>query len=79
MPNGNTGMPEPNQGWDEDQQDQFSILNAFLTTCHHFFGDFGALFQSVDDPRRPELIIYPLEAVLAEKCHPYEEQLLQRH
>jgi hypothetical protein len=74
MPNGNTGMLEPNQGWDEDQQDQFSILNAFLTTCHHFFGDFGALFQSVDDPRRPELIIYPLEAlifagVLMYLCH----------
>ncbi len=54
-------MPEPNEGWDEDQQDQFSILNAFLTTCHHFFGDFGALIQSVDDPRRPELIIYRIQ------------------
>jgi len=71
---GNTAMPEPNQDWDEDQQEQFLILKAFLTTFHHFFGDFGALFQSVDDPRRPELIIYPLEAlafagVLMYLCH----------
>jgi hypothetical protein len=74
MSNMSTTMPEPNQGWDEEQQDQFSILNAFLTTIHHFFGDFGALFQSVDDPRRPELIIYPLESlafagVLLYLCH----------
>jgi hypothetical protein len=63
MSDGNTAMLEPNQGWDEDQQAQFSILNASLTTFHHFFGDFGTLFQSVADPRRPELIIYPLEAL----------------
>jgi hypothetical protein len=63
MSNGNTAMIEPNQDWDEDQQKQFSILNAFLTTVHHFFGDFDALFQSVDDPRRPELITYPLAAL----------------
>jgi hypothetical protein len=59
-----TAMPEPNQDWDEDQQEQFLILKAFLTTFHHFFGDFGALFQTVDDPRRPELITYPLEALV---------------
>lgn len=52
-------MPEPNQDWDEDQHEKFLILKAFLTTCHHFFGDFDALFQTVDDPRRPELITYP--------------------
>ena len=74
MSNGHAPMPGPNQDWDEDQQEQFSILNAFLTTFHHFFGDFGALFQSVDDPRRPELILYPLEAlafagVLMYLCH----------
>ena len=58
-----TAMPEPNQDWDEDRQEQFLILKAFLTTCHHFFGDFDALFQTVDDPRRPELITYPLAAL----------------
>jgi hypothetical protein len=56
-------MPELNQDWDAEQQEQFSILNTFLATAHHFFGDFGTLFQSVDDPRRPELIIYPLESL----------------
>ena len=64
MSNGHTAMPEPNEDWDEDQQKQFSILKACLATFHHFFGDFGALLQSVDDPRRPELIIYPLEALI---------------
>jgi len=74
MSNRNTATPEPNQEGDEEQQEQFSILNAFLTTVHHFFGDFETLFQSVDDPRRPELTIYPLEAlafagVLMYLCH----------
>ena len=74
MSNMNTATPEPNQEGNEEQQEQFSILNALLTTIHHFFGDFGALFQSVDDPRCPELIIYPLESlafagVLLYLCH----------
>jgi hypothetical protein len=69
-----TARPEPNQGLEEEQQEQYSILNTFLTTIHHFFGDFGALFQSVNDPRHPELIIYPLESltlagVLMYLCH----------
>jgi hypothetical protein len=59
----NSAMPEPNQDWDEDQHEKFLILKAFLTTFHHFFGDFDALFQTVDDPRRPELITYPLAAL----------------
>ena len=59
----NSAMPEPNQDWDEDQHEKFLILKAFLTTIHHFFGDFDALFQTVDDPRRPELITYPLAAL----------------
>ncbi len=74
MSDRNSAMPEPSQDRDEEQQEQFSILKAFLTTFHHFFGDFGALFQSVDDPRLPELILYPLEAlafagVLMYLCH----------
>lgn len=59
----NSAMPEPNQDWDEDQPEKFLILKAFLTTFHHFFGDFDALFQTVDDPRRPDLITYPLAAL----------------
>ena len=59
----NSAIPEPNQDWDEDQHEKFLILKAFLTTFHHFFGDFDALFQTVDDPRRPELITYPLAAL----------------
>ena len=59
----NSAMPEPNQDWEEDQHEKFLILKAFLTTFHHFFGDFDALFQTVDDPRRPELITYPLAAL----------------
>jgi len=60
----NTGQPAGNQNQDGEQQEQFAILNAFLTTFYHFFGDFRSLFDSVDDPRRPELITYPLEALL---------------
>jgi hypothetical protein len=59
----NSAMSEPNQDWEEDQHEKFLILKAFLTTFHHFFGDFDALFQAVDDPRRPELITYPLAAL----------------
>jgi len=59
----NSAMPELNQDWDGDQHEKFLILKAFLTTFHHFFGDFDALFQTVDDPRRPELITYPLAAL----------------
>jgi hypothetical protein len=58
MSNASIAMPELNQGWDAEQQEQFSILNTFLTSAHHFFGDFGALFQSVDDPRRPESLAF---------------------
>jgi len=38
-------------------------FKTFLTTFHHFFGDFGELVQTVDDPRRPELSTYPLAAL----------------
>jgi hypothetical protein len=64
MSNEHTPLPGPAQSGDEDQERQFLILKAFLKTSHHFFGDVGALFQSVDDPRRPELILYPLPALL---------------
>ncbi len=52
-----------NQVLDQDEQEQFSIIKAFLNTVHHFFGDFAELFEPVQDPRVPELITYPLEAL----------------
>jgi hypothetical protein len=63
MANVSPATAKPEQEWDEEQQEQFSILKAFLTTIHHFFGRFDDLFQSVDDPRVPELIIYPLASL----------------
>ena len=63
MANVSPTTPEPDQEWDGEQQEQFSILKAFLTTVHHFFGRFDDLFQSVDDPRVPKLIIYPLASL----------------
>ncbi|MGQ9767683.1 MAG: hypothetical protein ACUVR4_01970 [Anaerolineae bacterium] len=62
MSNKPTPLPGPAQGEDKDQSQQFSILKAFLKTVYHFFGDVSALFRSVHDPRRPELILYPLPA-----------------
>jgi hypothetical protein len=64
MSNEHAPLPGPAHSGDEDQEQQFLILKAFLKTGHHFFGDVSALFQSVDDPRRPELILYPLPALL---------------
>jgi hypothetical protein len=49
---------------DSDEQDQAALLQTFLTTVHHFFGSFTQLFAGVSDPRRPELITYPLAALL---------------
>jgi len=63
MANVSPAIPEPEQEWDGGQQEQFSILKAFLTTVHHFFGRFDDLFQSVDDPRVPKLIVYPLASL----------------
>ena len=64
MSNPNPVPAEPNQAEYEERQKQHSILNVFLTTVYHFFGDFDTLFQPVTDPRRPDLIIYPLKALL---------------
>lgn len=49
---------------DSDEQDQAALLQTFLTTVHHFFGSLAHLFAGVADPRRPELITYPLAALL---------------
>ena len=42
----------------QDELDQLAIMEACLATVYHFFGGPEALFQSVQDPRIPELIIY---------------------
>jgi len=47
-----------------DEQAQATLLQTFLATAHHFFGSFVQLFASVRDPRCPELIRYPLAALL---------------
>jgi hypothetical protein len=50
--------------WDEEARGQARILKAFLGTTQHYFGGFGRLFQGVSDPRRPDLITYPLAGLL---------------
>ena len=49
---------------DAEEQAQASVLKTLLATTQHFFGSFPHLFAGVSDPRRPELITYPLPAVL---------------
>ena len=49
---------------DAEEQAQASVLKTLLATTQHFFGSFTHLFAGVSDPRRPELITYPLAAVL---------------
>jgi len=48
----------------DEEQAQASVLKTLLATTQHFFGGFTHLFAGVCDPRRPELITYPLAAVL---------------
>jgi hypothetical protein len=47
-----------------EERAQAALLQTFLTTAQHFFGDFVHLFAGVTDPRCPELITYPLAALL---------------
>jgi hypothetical protein len=50
--------------WDEEARGQARILKAFLGTAQHYFGGFGRLFKGISDPRRPDLITYPLAGLL---------------
>ena len=52
--------PQP----DRDVQEQEAVLTIFLATVHHYFGSLSQLFAPVTDPRQPELITYPLAALL---------------
>jgi DDE_Tnp_1-associated len=45
-------------------EEQASLLKTLLATAQHFFGSFQQLFAHVRDPRQPELITYPLAALL---------------
>jgi hypothetical protein len=47
-----------------DEQAQASVLKTLLATAQHFFGNFTHLFAGISDPRQPQLIIYPLAALL---------------
>ena len=47
-----------------EERAQATLLQTFLATGQHFFGSFGHLFVRVRDPRCPELITYPLTALL---------------
>jgi hypothetical protein len=49
--------------FDQDKLEQLAIIDAALGTTYHFFGGPAELFRPIHDPRTPELIIYPLEAL----------------
>jgi len=63
MLNSDLAIPVQNQVLDRDEQEQLAIINACMSTVHHFFGGFGELFGAVQDPRVPNLITYPLESL----------------
>lgn len=63
MLNLDLATPLQNQTLDRDEQEQLSIINAVVGTTHHFLGNFGELFGTVQDPRAPDLITYPLESL----------------
>jgi hypothetical protein len=48
---------------DPDEQEQLAIIRACLKTIWHYFGDLGSFFHPIHDPRKPELITYPLAAM----------------
>lgn len=64
MSNSISTTREQSQVPDQDEQEQLAILDAFLSTVHHFFGGFDELFRQVDDPRALYLIEYPLECLM---------------
>jgi len=49
---------------DPHEQAQAQLLKAMLGTIKHYFGGVKALFQPVSDPRQPNMIDYPLAALL---------------
>ena len=49
---------------DAESIEQESLLEAFVATTYHYFGSWQAIFREVTDPRNPDWIIYPIEALL---------------
>ena len=54
----------PDRVLDQDELDQLAIIDASLATLYHLFGKPAELFRPVQDPRKPYLITYPLEAMM---------------
>ncbi len=54
----------PNADPAAEEQAQAWLLKTLLATAQHFFGSFLHRFAGVSDPRQPELITYPLAALL---------------
>lgn len=50
---------------ERENQEQKEMLKAFLGTVQHFFGGMVKLFEGVMDVRDPDLITYPMEALLS--------------
>jgi len=48
----------------KDEEEQRLLLESFLKTVKHFFGDWDAIFGKVFDPRKICLIQYSLTALL---------------
>jgi hypothetical protein len=68
-------MPRPNstefpldeaaleQRLEQDEDEKKAVLAAFVATIQHFLGGLASLFRGVADPRKPELILYPVVAL----------------
>jgi hypothetical protein len=41
-----------------------SVIRAFFGTLRHYFGSPQKVYEGVDDPRNPRMILYPLSGVL---------------
>jgi hypothetical protein len=60
--------------YEEEQEEQKSLICVLISTAKHFFGPFSCLFSGVTDPRNPLQITYPLpglafSGILMFLCH----------
>jgi hypothetical protein len=49
---------------DTTSKEQEALIEAFVGTTQHYFGSWQAIFGEVTDPRNPDWIRYPIEALL---------------
>lgn len=56
-------MTKP-EGRGKDEEEQAKIIESFMGTVGHYFGEWGEIFKNVRDGRNAELITYPLEELL---------------